>query len=160
MVTSAVLARCAQRRQNVRRTAGGRQRQQHVAAPAEALDLAREHLLEAVIVGDRGQRRGVGGQRDRGVAGPILLVAADDFGGDMLGVGGAAAIADDQELVGRSAAPRSMTAAILRAAASSAASCVARSKAASDSSKCAADRIFRSPWLKTHRQDVATLCLW
>ena len=79
--------------------ARGGKRQQHVAALAEARDLAREHLFEAVIVGDRRQCRGVGGQRDRGVAGTVLLVAADDLGGDMLGVGGAAAIADDQELV-------------------------------------------------------------
>ena len=75
------------------------QRQQHIAALAEACDLPREHLFEAVIVGDRRQCRGVGGQRDRGVAGTLLFVAADDFSGDMLGVGGAAAIADDQELV-------------------------------------------------------------
>ena len=66
------LARRAQRRQNVRRAARSGERQQHVAAPAQALDLPREHLLEAVIVGDRGQRRGVGGQRDarRSRAGP------------------------------------------------------------------------------------------
>ena len=94
-------ARAAQRRQDVRRPSGGGQRQQHVAALAEPCDLSREHLFEAVIIGDRRQRRGVGGQRDRGVSRPVLLVAADDFGGDMLGVGGAAAIADDQELVGR-----------------------------------------------------------
>ena len=58
----AVLARGSQRGEDVRRAAGGRQRQQHVAAAAEALDLAGEHLLEAVVVGDRGQRRGVGRQ--------------------------------------------------------------------------------------------------
>ena len=93
------LARKAKRRQNIRRFAGGGQRHQHVAALAEPFDLPREHLLETVIVGDRGQRRGVGGQRKRRVTGPVLLVAADDFGGDVLGVGGAAAIADDQQLV-------------------------------------------------------------
>ena len=93
------LARGAERRQNVRRFAGRGQRQQHVAALAQALDLPREHLLETVVVGDRGQRRGVGGQRNRRITGTILLVAADDFGGDVLGVGGAAAIADDQQLV-------------------------------------------------------------
>jgi hypothetical protein len=95
----AVFPRGAQRRQNVRRAAGGGERQQHIAARTKAGDLAGEHLFEAVIIGDRRQRRGVGGQRDRGVAGTILFVAADDLGGDVLGVGGAAAIADDQELV-------------------------------------------------------------
>ena len=91
------LTRAAQRRQNIRRTARGGQRQQHVAAAAETFDLPREHLLEPVVIRYRRQRRSVGGQRDRRVGRPVLLVAADDFGGDMLGVGGAAAIADDQE---------------------------------------------------------------
>ena len=99
MVASPRVPRGAQRRQNVRRSTRGGQRQQHVPLPAETCDLSREHLFEAVIIGDRRQRRGVGGQRDRRVSRPLLLVAADDFGGDMLGVGGAAAIADDQQLV-------------------------------------------------------------
>ena len=55
-----------QRRNNVRRTARRRDRHEHVALAAERADLAREHLLEAVVVADRGQRRGVGGERDRG----------------------------------------------------------------------------------------------
>ncbi len=91
----------ASRRQNVRRTPRGRQRQQHVTALAESLDLPREHLFETIIVGDGCQHRGVGGQRDRGAGGPVLFIAADDLGGDMLCIGGAAAIADDQELVAR-----------------------------------------------------------
>ena len=56
-------------------------------------------MFETVVVGDGGQRRSVGGQRDRGVSWTILFVAADDFGGDMLGIGGAAAVADQENLV-------------------------------------------------------------
>ena len=93
------LARLAQRSQDVRRAPRRGEREQHVATLAEAFDLARKDLLEAVIIGDRGQRRSVGGERDRGVAWPVLFVAADDFGGDVLGVARAAAIADDQKLV-------------------------------------------------------------
>ena len=88
-----------QRRENVRQSGRRSTAPADVAAPAEAFDLAGEYLFEAVIIADRRQRRGVGGQRDRGISRPVLLVAADDFGGDVLGVGGAAAIADEQKLV-------------------------------------------------------------
>ncbi len=80
-----------------RRPAGGGERQQHVAALAEALDLTREHLLKTVIIGDRGQRGRIRGQRDRRVTRPVFLVAADNFGGDMLRISSTAAVADDQE---------------------------------------------------------------
>src|SRR6185437_1639929 len=73
--------------------------EQHVAAPAQALDLTGKHLLIAVVIGDRRQRRSVGRERDRRVSRPVQLVAAGDFGGDVLCVAGAAAVADEQELV-------------------------------------------------------------
>ena len=95
----AVLVGDPQRRQNVRGTSRGRQREQQVAATAEACDLAGKDLFEPVIVGDRRQRRGIGGQRDRGISRPILLVAADDFGRYVLGVRRAAAIAGDQNFM-------------------------------------------------------------
>ncbi len=57
-----------------------------------------EHLLEAVIVADRGERRGVGGQRDRCKWGAVGGEAADELRGDVLGVGRAAAVAGQQNL--------------------------------------------------------------
>ena len=92
-----------------------------------------EDLVEAVIIGDRCQRGSVGCERDRGVTRPVLLVAADDFSGDVLRVTGAAAIADDQNLVARARAM--IAAAMARAAASIGASLLARSRAASDCSR-------------------------
>src|ERR1700722_14608103 len=101
-----MLTRALQRRQNVRRAARGRQCEQNVAAAAEPFELTREHLLETVVIADCRQRRSVGGQRDRGIGRAIFLVAADDFSGDVLGVGGAAAVTCDQELVAGTQAGR------------------------------------------------------
>src|ERR1700684_1029880 len=56
-------------------------------------------MLETIVIADRRQRRGVGRQCERGIGRAIFLVAADDFSGDMLGVGGGAAVARDQKLV-------------------------------------------------------------
>ena len=55
-------------------------------------------LLEAEIVAGGGERRGVGGQRERGDGGAVGLVADGQFGREMLGVGGAAAIAEEHQL--------------------------------------------------------------
>jgi hypothetical protein len=50
-----------------------------------------EHLLgediwsKRIVVGDRGQRRGVGGQRDGGEWRAFLLEAVEQFGGEVLG---------------------------------------------------------------------------
>src|ERR1700676_2406968 len=65
----------------------------------EALDLTRKYLFEAVVVGNGSERGSVGGQRDRRISGTVVLVAADDLRGDVLGVGGTTAIADQQQLV-------------------------------------------------------------
>ena len=53
-------------REQVRAAAAGRQQQQHVAGPAVRAHLPGEHLLEAVVVADRGHRRRVRRERDRG----------------------------------------------------------------------------------------------
>ncbi len=71
---------------------------EHVALVSQRAKLAREHLLEAVVVADRGQRRGVGGERDGGERRAVVDEAADQLGGDVLGVGGAAAVAGEQDL--------------------------------------------------------------
>ncbi len=65
---------------------------------AERLDLPREHPIERVVVGDAGQHAGVGRQRDGGQRGALALKAAHQLGGHVLRVGGAAAIAEDEQL--------------------------------------------------------------
>ena len=85
--------------QHVRRVAAGRDRDRDVAGAAERLHLAREDLVVAVVVGDGGERRGVGGERDRRQRAPLARHATDELGGDVLRVGRAAAVAEEQQLV-------------------------------------------------------------
>jgi len=65
----------------------------------EAGELAGEGLVEAVVVADAGDEGTVGGQRDRGEGAPVFCVAAGKFGGEVGGLGGAAAVAADQQFV-------------------------------------------------------------
>ena len=58
-----------------------------------AAQLALEHLVERVVVGDAGQRRAVGRQRQRGQRAPIVDEAPGEFRRQVLAVGGRAAIA-------------------------------------------------------------------
>ena len=60
-------------------------------------DLAGEYLVEAKIIADAGDERAVGGERDRRKRPTGFLVAADELGREMRRLGGAAAIADDQQ---------------------------------------------------------------
>jgi hypothetical protein len=68
------------------------------ALGAQRLELTREEPLESQIVADRRQRRGVGGERDGRDGLAVLDVANRKLGGEMLGIGGAAAIAEEQDL--------------------------------------------------------------
>jgi hypothetical protein len=79
--------------------AGRRDRQQDVAGLAEGLDLLAEDLVEAVVVADRRDDRGVGAQRDRRQRETLALEAADQFGSEVLGVAGGTAVAACQDLV-------------------------------------------------------------
>ena len=72
---------------------------EHVAGAADRFDLAREQALVAVVVADRGEHRGVGGQREGGQARAVVGEPADQLAGQMLRVGGAAAVAGEQDLV-------------------------------------------------------------
>ena len=65
---------------------------------AERLHLLREDHVEAVVVADRGQDRGVGGQCDRRQPGALAFEAADELGGEMLGIASRAAVAAGQHL--------------------------------------------------------------
>src|SRR5690606_23516736 len=87
-----------QRAQDVLGAAGGGDGDEHVALLAQRLDLAGEGVVVAVVVADRGEDRGVGGQRDRRQARAVVVEAADQFAGPVLGVGGAAAVAGEQQL--------------------------------------------------------------
>ena len=59
--------------------------------------LLREHFLVAVVVGDRGQRRGIGRQRDAGERLALALVAAGELRRKMLRIGGGAPVAARQD---------------------------------------------------------------
>ena len=68
-------------------------------ARTDGVDLARKQLLVAVVVADRGQDRGIGGQRKGGQPRAIVSEAADEFAREVLRIGGAAAVAGEQQLV-------------------------------------------------------------
>ena len=67
---------------------------------AERLDLAREHPLDAEVVRDRGEQRGIGGEGDRRDRRTRVVdrEGAHELGGQVLGIGRAAAVAADQQL--------------------------------------------------------------
>lgn len=79
--------------------AAGREHDDEVAGLGEARDLAREGLVEAVVVADARHERAIGGQRERWQRTPIFGVAAGELGGEVGGLGGAPAIAADEEFV-------------------------------------------------------------
>jgi hypothetical protein len=78
--------------------AGGAEACDYVAGTGEGFDLAREDFFEAEVVGDAGEGGAVGGEGDGGEGVAGALVAADHFLGEVLGVGGAAAVAEGEEL--------------------------------------------------------------
>src|SRR5262249_25189614 len=92
------LARRLERHEHVGGTSRGRDGQKHVAGPAEPAHLTLERLLEAVIVADRGEHRGIGCECNRRQRLPIQQIAREKFGSDVLGVGRTAAVAGDEQL--------------------------------------------------------------
>lgn len=85
--------------EDVGAVAGGRKADDDVARPGQRLDLAGEHGVEAVVVADSREDGGVGGEGDGRQAAALLLEAADEFGGQVLAVGGAAAVAHEEDAV-------------------------------------------------------------
>jgi len=63
----------------------------------EGFHLAREDAFETVVVAGGGEHRSVGGESQRGKARAFSAQANDEFRGEVLGVGGAAAIAEEDE---------------------------------------------------------------
>src|SRR5207249_7413924 len=77
--------------------AAGAVEDEEITGATERLHLAGEDLLEAEVVAGGGDQGGVGGERHR-PQGPALGPEADHvLGGDMLGVGRAAAVAGEEE---------------------------------------------------------------
>ena len=72
---------------------------EHVAVAPERLDLAREHVLDVVVIGHRRQEDAVGRERDGREGGALrILEPPDELGREVLGIGGALPVAAEQEL--------------------------------------------------------------
>jgi hypothetical protein len=78
--------------------AGGRDGEQDVPGLSEGFDLALEDVVEGVVVADGGEDAGVGGEGDGSQGGAVDGEAGDELGDEMLGVGGGASVAADEEL--------------------------------------------------------------
>jgi hypothetical protein len=79
--------------------AGGRDGEEDVAGLTEGFDLAGEDLIEAEVVAAGGEDGGVGGEGDGAEGGAGVFEADDELGDEVLGVGGGASVAGDEELV-------------------------------------------------------------
>ncbi len=79
--------------------AGGGDAEEDVAGLAEGFDLAGEETIEAVVVAGGGEDGGVGGEGDGAEGGAVDGEADDELGDEVLGVGGGASVAGDEELV-------------------------------------------------------------
>ena len=89
--------------EDVGRVAGGGDAEEDVAGLAEGFDLAGEDLVEAEVVGAGGEDGGVGGEGDGAEGGAVVGEADDELGDEVLGVGGGASVAGDEEFVAGSA---------------------------------------------------------
>ncbi|SPP64672.1 hypothetical protein NITLEN_20312 [Nitrospira lenta] len=83
--------------QHVRRIAASADADGDIALLAVGPHLSGEEFVEAVVVGDAGDRGDVRGEGDGRQRRALALVAADEFRRDMRGVRGAAAIAEEQD---------------------------------------------------------------
>src|SRR5271168_3810832 len=88
----AEIARGAQRRNDVGRSSRRGNREQPISPLAEPTDLAFEHVLEPVIVADRGEYRRIRAQRNRRQRRSIEIQPRQKFSGDVLRVPGAPAV--------------------------------------------------------------------
>ena len=78
--------------------AGGGDAKEDVAGLAERFDLAGEDLIEAEVVAAGGEDGGVGGESDGTEGWAVVGEADDEFGDEVLGVGGGASVTGDEEL--------------------------------------------------------------
>ncbi len=79
--------------------AAGGDGEEDVAGLAEGFDLALEDVVEGVVVADGGEDAAVGGEGDGAEGGAVDGEACDELGDEVLGVGGGATVAADEELV-------------------------------------------------------------
>src|SRR6185312_5876738 len=84
-----------------------RERHRNVIFASERFDLSRKDLFEAKIITAGSQRGSVGGERESGQAAAIFDEAYGQFRGEVLRVGRAAAIAEEENLAAFSEALRS-----------------------------------------------------
>ena len=92
-------ARELERLDAVLRVAGGGVGEQDVAGLAEGFDLALEDMVEGVVVADGGEDAAIGSEGDGAEGGAVDGEAGDELGGEVLGVGGGASVAADEQLV-------------------------------------------------------------
>jgi hypothetical protein len=93
----AALGRGLDRREDVRAAPRRAQRDEDVAGPAVRANLAGEGLLEAVVVRDRREARGVACRQSALSGAALGLEAPDELGRQVLGLRGAAAVADGEQ---------------------------------------------------------------
>ncbi len=83
---------------NVRRIAAGGNRQQHIARLTQRTNLFGEDFVVAVVVGNRGDGGGVGGQRDSGQARSLALETVEQLRGKVLSITRRTAVAAGEHL--------------------------------------------------------------
>jgi hypothetical protein len=86
--------------ENIRAVPGCREGQRQIARASQRFDLAREDPVVAEIVAASGQRRGIGGERQSRQRAAVFRKADGQFGGEVLRVRRAAAIAEEEDLTG------------------------------------------------------------
>ena len=86
-------SRCLDSPQNIRRTPRGRNCNQHIPGGSKAQHLSFKDPIITVIIGDRGENRSIGSQRNRCNWGAIVVQAREKLPGEMLRISRAAAIA-------------------------------------------------------------------
>jgi hypothetical protein len=77
--------------------AGGGDAEEDVSGLAEGFDLTREDAIEAKVVAGSGKDRGVCGEGDGAEGGTVCGEADYKLGNEVLGVGGGASVAGDEE---------------------------------------------------------------
>jgi len=91
--------RLFERAQNAFGFAAGGERDEQVSFLAQAPDLSRKNFIGVVIIANSGHEFAVGGERNGRIGPAILAIAAEEFRGQMRGIGRAAAVAAHEQFV-------------------------------------------------------------
>src|SRR5271169_3509761 len=75
-----------------------RNRDEYISGAAETEDLALEQPVVAVVIADRRENRGIGGERERGSGSTIIIEPRQHLPGEVLGVRRTTAIAGEKQL--------------------------------------------------------------